>query len=115
MALRLQSFDHAFTEAGTYNGFIEFGNTVNVADISLKGFESKYNDTDYYIKSIAFRIYNVNIDTTTTRVNFSLQFEQKDVNGTDTEGSITILAIADVDASTVGAYKEPVFSIKKAD
>lgn len=110
MTLSLQSHDQTFTESGTYSGYVDFGNTINAGDIALKAIESKYSGTDHHVSSFVFKIYNVNIDTNGTRLNFSLQYEQKDVHGSSTSGNITILAIADIEAKT---QQKPSFTITK--
>lgn len=109
MALKLSSYDYTFETSGTYNASVEFYNTVNTADVALKGIESAYaNNVSHNINRFIFKIFNVSIDASGTKVNFNVHYEQSDKGNNETKGNMTVLVIADIDAKT---QQEPTFTL----
>lgn len=109
MALKLYSFGYTFDTSGVYKVSVDFFNTVNTADVALKGIESAYNThTSHNINRFIFKAYNVSIDPGKTKVNFDIQYEQSDKGNNKTSGEITLLVIADIDSKT---QQEPTYTI----
>jgi hypothetical protein len=95
MAIEFRSLSYSFTAPGSAPLSVDFGNTVNSAEVVLKAIKGWHDNDDHEIKNLEFGIYDVEV--VDTKVNFTLEFDQQDKNNNRAQGKMTVVVIANVE------------------
>lgn len=77
--------------------FVDFGKRIENANVCLQSYEIKYSgNKDHHVLGEGAKIYNVQFDKATGRVNFTAEIKLEDDTGSNGIGQLVALVIADV-------------------